>query len=367
MKNEHHDSDFNSFEKIQQYLKGELSEAETHQMEKQMLSNPFLQDAVEGWEQVEDSEKRTQLLNDINKEIPLQKGPTTQVIIWRSVTAIAATISLFLVVNSLFFQNNETNATQAFEQRAKEPAPEALAFQEPQKTTLNEAEPKNDDSSIQDESNLEKKEKIVSSTPVQDHFEDDEEIPTLSKEIAEVEELEEEVFEEIVLVDDIRTTPIKNARVRAKSVTDSVRVDWNQKKEAKNNPSGVRMSLVEEDAEPVEEPSVNALNAQQRKPSAPNPYQLYSLEKYQEAAPLLEEYLKKNNSDQVLLFLLSVSYLELEQDKKAIEKLSSIKKRSFKGFKPNRVISLIKESKQEEALQQLKKYILVNKELILKE
>ena len=62
MKNNHHDSDFNSFEKIQQYLNGELSDKEMHLMEKEMLNNPFLQDAVEGWDQVDGAENRKALV-----------------------------------------------------------------------------------------------------------------------------------------------------------------------------------------------------------------------------------------------------------------------------------------------------------------
>jgi len=182
-------------------------------------------------------------------------------------------------------------------------------------------------------------------------------------------EASELIASDIALAKDVATTPKINARASRITTDTTMAISNNQSKQAKEKASEMKMALVEEqnDEAPFE-PTLNPLNAQKRKkPYAANPYQLYNLEQYKEAAPLLEDFLRKSPSDQVLLYLLSVSYLKINQEEKAIEKLSSLKKKVFKGFKPNEVITLIKEGKAEEALQQLQQYTLVNKELILRE
>ena len=61
-----------SFEDIQRYLQGKMSAAEMHEMEKTALQDPFLADAIEGFNEA-DLAKSRQHLNEINADLFAEK------------------------------------------------------------------------------------------------------------------------------------------------------------------------------------------------------------------------------------------------------------------------------------------------------
>lgn len=74
---------------IEKYLKGELTPAERHALEKKALSDPFLADALEGAEQIEASSFSNDVA-ELNKKFTTQKGNS----IWIWPMRIAAGVAL---------------------------------------------------------------------------------------------------------------------------------------------------------------------------------------------------------------------------------------------------------------------------------
>src|ERR1044072_6688977 len=64
-----------SFEDIQRYLQGKMSSAEMHAIEKAALQDPFLADAIEGFNDA-DLATAQQHLNDINTFLRKEKQET---------------------------------------------------------------------------------------------------------------------------------------------------------------------------------------------------------------------------------------------------------------------------------------------------
>ena len=82
---------------IIQYLKGKLPEAERHDLEKLMLDDSFLNDAVEGLSHLENPEQALLLLEQIEKEI---RSKTDKASLWfysKYQFGIAAAVSLLIV------------------------------------------------------------------------------------------------------------------------------------------------------------------------------------------------------------------------------------------------------------------------------
>lgn len=106
---------------IEKYLRGELTPAEMHALEKEALSDPFLAEALEG---IEQAGKDNFLfdLHDINRSLHSRtrgraRGAHRTLGMWGWTSAIAATLLLiavsgFLVINILKKQSAERQATQ---------------------------------------------------------------------------------------------------------------------------------------------------------------------------------------------------------------------------------------------------------------
>lgn len=56
-------------QKLLDYLQGNLSEAERHEMEKLLLDSDFSSDAAEGLEQVRDKKKLPVVMNELNRQL----------------------------------------------------------------------------------------------------------------------------------------------------------------------------------------------------------------------------------------------------------------------------------------------------------
>ena len=83
---------------ILKYLKGELPHYEQHDLEKLMLEDAFLSDAIEGLQQIEDPEKLNEAINELEGSIEISYGKSRSVVpIYRNPLAIAAVISLVIM------------------------------------------------------------------------------------------------------------------------------------------------------------------------------------------------------------------------------------------------------------------------------
>lgn len=114
MKNRKHD--------IEKYLRGELSAAEMHALEKEALNDPFLAEALEGVEHAGGADNFLHDLHKLNKSVHQRshkrKHKTLQ--IWGWTTAVAATLFLvlisgFMVINLLREERRQQQAQRADE------------------------------------------------------------------------------------------------------------------------------------------------------------------------------------------------------------------------------------------------------------
>jgi hypothetical protein len=108
-----------SHSEIQRYLQKEMSPAEMHAFEKEMMSDPFLADALEGFQQ-SDANVSTQHLTEIKKEINPKKeeakvvgfGATTK---WLRIAAIFLVLAGAGAVTYNIFDKGETTELAANE------------------------------------------------------------------------------------------------------------------------------------------------------------------------------------------------------------------------------------------------------------
>lgn len=101
---------------IEKYLKGELTPAERHALEKKALSDPFLADALEGAEQI----KATDFSKDIaqlNEQIAGKKS----VSVWMWTARIAAGLAFILVSTFIVWSVMQTEPTQDIAMEKNEP------------------------------------------------------------------------------------------------------------------------------------------------------------------------------------------------------------------------------------------------------
>ena len=112
MSNLHFHSDQKLAAEIEAYLVGNMSAAEMHHLEKAMLDDPFLADAVEGLALIESSTKRQHVLNAIRKQLGIAETKKTVVTFnYQRYAAAAAVILMFGAVflfKDYFFINVDT-------------------------------------------------------------------------------------------------------------------------------------------------------------------------------------------------------------------------------------------------------------------
>jgi TonB family protein len=83
---------------IIKYLKGDLPYSEQYELEKMMLEDPFLSDAIEGLQEINDSQKLSETLLEIEGLIESNYGKRRVLVpIYKNPLAIAAVISLLIV------------------------------------------------------------------------------------------------------------------------------------------------------------------------------------------------------------------------------------------------------------------------------
>ncbi|NNF21928.1 MAG: hypothetical protein HKN67_08295, partial [Saprospiraceae bacterium] len=83
---------------ITEYLTGELPYSEQHELEKMMLEDPFLSDAIEGLQEINDPEKLNEALLEIEGLIESNYGKRKVLVpIYKNPLAIAAVISLLII------------------------------------------------------------------------------------------------------------------------------------------------------------------------------------------------------------------------------------------------------------------------------
>src|ERR1700759_3937126 len=99
-----------SFEDIQRYLQGKMSAAEMHDIEKAALQDPFLADAIEGFNEA-DLTTAQQHLNEINTALLKEKSASKVVAFnkrtqWMNVAALIIVLAGIGVVASFFFKSS---------------------------------------------------------------------------------------------------------------------------------------------------------------------------------------------------------------------------------------------------------------------
>ncbi len=102
--------DKNHNEELLRYLRGEMSNEEAHDFERRALTDPFLQDALDGAEMIS-AEEFDRDLADIEKESQAKHRPKTS-IIWR----VAAVISLLIVSGITFWVVHDINRPEVISQ-----------------------------------------------------------------------------------------------------------------------------------------------------------------------------------------------------------------------------------------------------------
>ena len=102
---------------IIQYLKGELPEAERHDLEMLMLDDLFLNDAIEGLSRMENPEQAIQLLEQIEKEIRHKTDTASLPFYRRYRYGIAAAVSLLIVSVVLVLVFSKKQVSPRLEQR----------------------------------------------------------------------------------------------------------------------------------------------------------------------------------------------------------------------------------------------------------
>ena len=96
---------------IQKYLKGDLSPAEMHEMEKAAMEDPFLADAIEGIEMTR-KEHGDEIINTNLAELQLtlnEKSKSGRVIAMRPSSWWYAAAAIVLIISGVFTYNNLTN------------------------------------------------------------------------------------------------------------------------------------------------------------------------------------------------------------------------------------------------------------------
>ncbi|HEY2726521.1 MAG TPA: hypothetical protein VGI61_05080, partial [Parafilimonas sp.] len=101
-----------SFEDIQRYLQGKMSTAEMHDIEKAALQDPFLADAIEGFNEA-DAATAQQHLNEINSTLLKEKKESKVIAFnkktqWFNVAVLIIVLAGIGVVASYFFKSSNT-------------------------------------------------------------------------------------------------------------------------------------------------------------------------------------------------------------------------------------------------------------------
>jgi hypothetical protein len=114
-----------SFEDIQRYLQGKMSAAEMHDIEKAALQDPFLADAIEGFNEANLTTAQ-QHLNEINASLLKEKKESKVVAFnkrfqWLNIAAVVIILAGIGVVASYFFKpsNKQNNIAQIKSEPAK--------------------------------------------------------------------------------------------------------------------------------------------------------------------------------------------------------------------------------------------------------
>ena len=99
-----------SKDKILNYLNNKLSEKERHAFEKLMLEDPFLNDAVEGLQNIENPETVDVLLNELDQQIQTNSGKKVSPGNTRWMMAVAAILIVAITsIVVLYFPKNLQN------------------------------------------------------------------------------------------------------------------------------------------------------------------------------------------------------------------------------------------------------------------
>jgi outer membrane biosynthesis protein TonB len=113
-----------STDKIQQYLSGELSRTETHEVEKAMLENTFNNDAVEGFEELRKAKTdlpriKLDLQNRLQSRIQ-QEEKAKVLPLWTNWKALSLAASVALMIGfGTYFWNNSPESKAEFQPVAK--------------------------------------------------------------------------------------------------------------------------------------------------------------------------------------------------------------------------------------------------------
>src|SRR5690349_6070525 len=92
---------------IEKYLKGELTSAERHALEKKALNDPFLADALEGAEQINVADFSRDVA-ELNAKVAGKKT----VSVWMWTARIAAGLAFILVATFIVWNISETEPAQ---------------------------------------------------------------------------------------------------------------------------------------------------------------------------------------------------------------------------------------------------------------
>lgn len=115
-----------SFEDIQRYLNGAMTAAEMHDVEKAALQDPFLADAIEGFNEADLTVAR-QHLNEINASLIKEKKKSKIVAFnkraqWLNIAAVIILLAGIAVVLSYFLNSSTSNQKTQVAQMKNEPA-----------------------------------------------------------------------------------------------------------------------------------------------------------------------------------------------------------------------------------------------------
>lgn len=99
--------------KLINYIKGERKGKDAHSLEKEAMRDPFLQDALDGFDAVDDDHlSRIQAIREqIGEQVAPQESRKVT-LVWK-LTAVAAVVLVFFVGRNFFTTNSLSNGLQA--------------------------------------------------------------------------------------------------------------------------------------------------------------------------------------------------------------------------------------------------------------
>lgn len=367
-----------SFESVTRYLSGGMTDPEQHKMEKGMLQDVLLNDAVEGWQEI-GTERRLPLMQEAWAAYSAkQKAKKNTKNRWFWYPAAAAALLIFSAGFYVFLTRPEPpkhlaheNNTAAELNRPDDALAldDALVLLEEQSTLqAKEHSPKNAGNvPVGKQADVQiSADSYVSETEAPQFVKRKGNVQKATRELRqkkqlEVSELSAKIMqadeEEIEQLEVFVPKTMEVAALPNESLSDKTPPESNlQQQDAAAN-------RAEEAYDALAHTDTPAALEQTRQKA----FAYYRQKRFKKALPLLDALWHKSPTDPTLLYLLAVSCLETGEADRAVRKISVLKSNAFEKVNLKKVSTLIEKKAYSEALEILNYYVLKDDTLIFVE